>query len=127
MSWGRCLYYPFRYPHPHHCFRAGDLNRDIVVVCGSGAAPATARGAGMELSFTPPIAHASRVRDSMWRLGCRRESKSRGGDRFRLLRCGSESTPAGGVAASGAVGACANAARLLEHRVSRHTGSEEDQ
>ena len=119
-------YSPFQYSRPHPYFRAGDLNRDIVVVCGSGAAPATAQGAAMELSFTPLIAHAGRVRDNIRPLGCRRESKSRGGDGFGLLRCGSKSTPAGGVATSCAVGACANAARLLGHRVSRHTGSGED-
>lgn len=117
---------PSQYPHPHLCFRAGDLNRDIVVVCGSGAAPATARGATMEISFTFLIAHASRVRDGVRRLEYRRENKSRSEDRFRLLHCGSESTPAGGVEAPCTVGACANAARLLGHWVSRHTGSGED-
>jgi len=123
---GVSAYSPSRYSYPHPCFRTGDLNRDIVVVCGSGAAPATARGAAMEISFTFLIAHSSRIRDSARRSECRKESKRRGRDRFRLLCRGSESAPAGGVTASCAVGACVNAARLLGHWVSRHTGGGED-
>jgi hypothetical protein len=42
--------------------RAGDLNCGAAVVCGSGAAPAKARGAAMELAVTAHVvAHPRRA------------------------------------------------------------------
>jgi hypothetical protein len=82
----------------------------------------------MEVAFTLVVAHARRGRDSVpRRWGCRREGERRGGDGFGVLCYGGECTPTGGVAASCAVGTSANAARLLEHRISRHASSGEDQ